>query len=315
MLAAWTGPVSFRTDSSPEPSSSARAPFLLCTDAPTFGGEQGYVWLALAADAEHEQACRDAGADEVLRWPAEAPTLLRTLNLLRRLAEARLCGEEAADLLAALAHDARLAVFSLRGYAGLLADGSLGALTTEQRQAADSMIGATRRLERLLADGLDLADSRSGGLRIVRQPIDLRLPLARAVETLEGLAKSAGVRVQVSTPTAPVMLLGDADRLERAVTNLLANAIQHSPGGRSATVALTCDGADAVVIVADHGRGVDPADRARLFERDYRTGGGSRVLGLSLVRELAEGHGGTVTVGGEPGQGARFELRLPLAPA
>ncbi|MBI5833167.1 MAG: HAMP domain-containing histidine kinase [Armatimonadetes bacterium] len=312
-LAGWPGQVTYGGRPPQARGSAAMQPILLLTDDARLGGSAACVWLGLGATQDELVAHRAAGADDVMLLPAPADVVLARLTVLGRLAEARACCHVAEDLLTALAHDARLPLFSLRGYAGLLRDGSLGLLGPDQARAVDSILGATARVERLLADGLDLARSHAGALAPAMAKVDLRVPLAAAVSTLEGLARAGTIAVETAGPSGPVWVKGDETRLERALANVVANAIQHSPGGGRVTVELSAGEGWATVVVSDQGKGLALEDRPHLFRRGYRTRSGSLVLGLSLVRELVELHGGAVEAGGEPGRGARFELRLPLA--
>ena len=112
---------------------------------------------------------------------------------------------------------------------------------------------------------------------------------------------------------------GDERDLERVVVELLANALKFTPPGGRVTVELTSDGPDAVVVVEDTGPGIAAHEQARVFDRFFRT---SRALahavpgtgiGLAIVRSVVAAHGGSVGVTSAPAQGARFEVRLPLA--
>jgi len=114
-------------------------------------------------------------------------------------------------------------------------------------------------------------------------------------------------------------MVGDADLLARAVENLVSNAIKYSPGGTDVTVSASSDDSAVSIQVADQGYGIPEAGLARIFEKFYRV---PRVqdadvpgtgLGLSLVREIAELHGGSVTARSEVNAGSTFTLRLPRA--
>lgn len=128
-------------------------------------------------------------------------------------------------------------------------------------------------------------------------------------------------RAVTFAPFGPVVVTGDANRLRQVVDNLVANAISHTPGATPIDVGLTVDGTTALLTVADEGPGIDPTDRAHIFEPFHRadpsrarsTGGVG--LGLAIVSAIASAHGGTVGVDSEPGSGATFWVRLPLAPA
>ncbi len=109
----------------------------------------------------------------------------------------------------------------------------------------------------------------------------------------------------------------DPDRLEQVVTNLVSNAVKYSPDGGAVTVALEESDADVVLRVADSGMGMTPEQQAHLFQRFYRTpeaqarGIQGTGLGLYLVKQLVEAHGGHIEVASEPGRGSIFTVSLP----
>ncbi len=117
-----------------------------------------------------------------------------------------------------------------------------------------------------------------------------------------------------------VRVVGDADRLRQVADNLLANAAKHTPAGTAVDVRVFAEGADAVLEVRDHGPGVAPEDRARIFEPFYRSDSsrtratGGAGLGLSIVSAIVVAHGGDVGVGAPADGGAVFRVRLPRTP-
>ncbi len=135
--------------------------------------------------------------------------------------------------------------------------------------------------------------------------------LDRLVEQSVDWARRNAPGVRFEPELEPVIVDGDADRLERAINNLLDNAARHSPPGGTVEVAVDRSG----VRVRDHGDGVDAQDLPHVFDRFYR-GANSRGrqgsgLGLAIVRQVAEQHGGAVSVANAPDRGAVFTLSLP----
>ncbi|MYX46867.1 sensor histidine kinase, partial [Streptomyces sp. SID89] len=150
-----------------------------------------------------------------------------------------------------------------------------------------------------------------------RRPVDL-VALARSVAAEEAdRVRDGRLTVTVDGPPQPLFVAGIESALRRAVGELLANAISHTPQGGRIRVSVTRSGREAELTVADTGSGLDPAEADRLFERFHRGGNGGDGrygLGLALLREVVTGHGGTVGVTGRPGRGARFTIRLPCPP-
>ncbi len=144
----------------------------------------------------------------------------------------------------------------------------------------------------------------------IDEPINLAALARGVLAALVPVAHAAGKDVELAAPEEPVMIQGNANALEEALTNLVDNALAHTPTGQIVEVGVS---ADAIVEVRDHGPGVRDAERARLFEPfwradDAKTRGAG--LGLAIVSEIAAAHGGAVTVDNHPDGGAVFRLTL-----
>jgi CheY-like chemotaxis protein/two-component sensor histidine kinase len=157
----------------------------------------------------------------------------------------------------------------------------------------------------------------TGRLTLDVRLVSLKTVLAEAVSQASSAATAKAVTLNVVTGPGPMVVRGDASRLRQAVWHLLANAIKFTPRGGGIDVALESNG-HACVTVRDTGPGIDPAFLPRVFDRftqadssPTRASGGLGV-GLSLVRELIERHGGDITVANNEGGGALFTIQLPL---
>ena len=212
-----------------------------------------------------------------------------------------------------VSHDLRTPLTSIRGYAEALADGTLD--DVDGRKKAAEIIGAeSRRLERLVADLLDLARLDAHEFSLTPRPVDAGEVVHAAALAFGPAADELGVAMHVDAPE-PVPADADPERLGQIVANLVENALKYATSRIDVTVA-RADG-QVVVRVQDDGPGVSAADLPHVFDRLYasRTVPGRKVgtgLGLAIVRELSAAMGGTVWA--EPGdQGTRFLVRLPLA--
>ncbi len=254
-------------------------------------------------------AARIAAGEMGTRLPATAdPDLAVIVGSFNTMVEAlderiRRDARFAADV----SHELRSPVTTLMTSVEVLASGQ-AELPEPSRRSIALVEREVRRLHRSLEHLLELGRLDAGVAARSGVVLDLRELVTHA------LAESH--RSSVRPPAVePVLVTADKQLLHRALGNLFDNADLH--GGGLAAVGVEAIDGDAVVSVVDHGPGVDPADRERVFERFARSGArGSRPgtgLGLSLVAETARAHGGVVWCQASPGGGATFVLRLPLA--
>jgi signal transduction histidine kinase len=165
-------------------------------------------------------------------------------------------------------------------------------------------------MRRLVADLLLLARA-DAGRAVPHVPVDLGAVVVEAAAELEPVA----VEHELTVDAAPgVVIEGAHDELHRLALNLMENAVKHTEAGTPVRAIVRADGQDALLIVEDDGPGVPDELAGRVFERFVRGGSdraGSSGLGLSIVRAVAETHGGTVALERSAGGGARFIVRLP----
>jgi len=209
-------------------------------------------------------------------------------------------------LLAAVSHDLRTPLAGLRSAAETLRVHDTHLDETERQELLAAMESSISRLTAMVSDLLDMSRLQTGAVL----PIAADVPLGEVVRrALAGLEDSERVVVG-ELPTAYV----DAGLLERVVANLVANALRH---GDAVTVEGSTDGIRVELRVVDHGPGVDPADRARIFEPFQRRGdAGTGVgLGLAVARGLTEAQGGILEAESTPGGGLTMVLELPGAGA
>jgi signal transduction histidine kinase len=193
--------------------------------------------------------------------------------------------------------------------------------TTALLRSLQQIDSTTSRMAALINDLLDVTRLHmSRPLDLLRRPVDLVQLTQRVVAEHQQTAEIHHLRVQAAVPN----LVGSFDgrRIERVIANLLSNAVKYSPEGGTIEVELRRESDDdteyAVLSIRDYGIGVPADDLPYLFERFHR---GSNIspgmpgtgIGLSSVRQIAEQHGGSVTVESHEGEGATFTLRLPLS--
>jgi two-component system sensor histidine kinase MprB len=212
------------------------------------------------------------------------------------------------QLVADASHELRTPVTSLRtNIEVLLAGGTIS--EEDRRRLLTDVVEQSEELSALVSDLIDLArgDEPQGDTEDVR--------LDRVVEESLARARRNAPSLRFETHLEPVILEGVAERLERAVNNLLDNAARHSPPRGTVEVGVDSAG----VHVRDHGSGIDEEDLPHVFDRFYRganvRGQQGSGLGLSIVRQVTEQHGGSVSAANAPDGGAVFTMHLPLLSA
>ena len=190
-------------------------------------------------------------------------------------------------------------------------------LSAENRAAAQAIIvRQTEQLTRLVNDLLDVGRVVSGKIRLEKTPLEIGAMARAAVDAIAASGRARAHQIVMNTPV-PVYVNGDTTRLEQVVSNLVLNAVAHTPANGSIEISTSREGGFALLRVTDTGEGLKAEDRENIFELFYqgdtalhRKGG--LGIGLTLVKRLVELHEGTVTASSAgPRQGATFTLRLP----
>ncbi|HTP58241.1 MAG TPA: ATP-binding protein, partial [Spirochaetia bacterium] len=230
---------------------------------------------------------------------------------------------EAANLaksqfLANMSHELRTPLNSILGFSQLLemqAASSAGPLTSKLREYLRWVRDGGEHLLDMVNDVLDLSKIEAGKVELEKKPFDTAVLIQRVLTTVRSLA--AKKHIHVDTDVEPGLGLLDADevRIKQVLYNLLSNAIKFTDRERKIGVTARGQGRECEITVWDEGIGIDADDRERIFEpfeqlrkghEDHGTG-----LGLTIVRNLVELHGGSVSVESKVGEGSRFTIRLP----
>jgi PAS domain S-box-containing protein len=242
-------------------------------------------------------------------------------NLLVRERAARAQAEAANqtkdEFLAIVSHELRSPLNAMLGWARVLSGGGVDEET--QRHAVRVIEQSAEMQSRLIEDLIDSARSASGQLRIEARPVNLNPVIQSAVDTVHPEAESKGVEIRTDLDMQAGIITGDAERMQQIVWNLLSNAVKFTPKGGRVEAKLSRQDPWVTITVGDTGRGIRAADlpfifdRFRQGERSHTRRAGGLGLGLSLVKNLVELHGGRITAesAGE-GKGATFTVKLPL---
>ena len=224
------------------------------------------------------------------------------------------------DFVSSVSHELRTPLASVLGYAEMLEDGAAGALTDRQRELIARVDRNGRRLLSLIEDLLLNSRIEAGRLELHPRRFDLAEVIDEAWHSVASVTSQRELVRDLDVAPRPLWVDGDPVALERAVTNLLTNAVKFTPdGGRIGLMARVDaeDGGAVRLTVSDSGIGIPTADLDRVFARFYRTSTANERaiqgsgLGLSIVRAIVEGHGGRVEVESAPDQGATFTVHLP----
>jgi two-component system sensor histidine kinase KdpD len=216
--------------------------------------------------------------------------------------------EQRSALLRSVSHDLRTPLATIRAVASDLLDGASYDDATRAELLA-LVADESERLDRLVANLLNLSRIEAGALRPDRQAVALE---ELVTHTVKRLARLLGRRrVQVELGHLP-LVDGDYTQLEQVFTNLLENAARHAPSGSMIRVGGRETGGVVEIWVDDEGAGIAPFERQRIFEA-FRRGDGSSSsgIGLAICKAIVEAHGGTITVRGAPSGGARFVFTMP----
>ncbi|MDQ3859427.1 MAG: HAMP domain-containing histidine kinase [Actinomycetota bacterium] len=228
-------------------------------------------------------------------------------EMTRRLAEAE---ELERHFLMSVSHELRTPLTAIRGHADALSEG-----LADDPAARDASLAVIRdeseRLTRLVGDLLDLAKLDAHRFTLDEQEVELRRLLDRAYQARSEEARQRGIDYRRDFDADPV-LTTDGDRVLQIVTNLLDNAFAWTPDGGRIALALAAANGTVSVSVSDTGPGVPEQDRERIFRPFFSSDGSDGTgLGLAIARELAYALGGELALDSAPGEGSRFELRLP----
>ena len=220
------------------------------------------------------------------------------------------------EFLATLSHELRTPLTAIVGWSEMLGDSKLDPVASIR---AGEVIRRNARMQvQLIDDLLDVSRIITGKLRLSVQPVDLGSIIIAAVDGLRPAAEAKEIRVQLRLDSPAGQVSGDPDRLQQVAWNLISNAIKFTPKGGSVVISLERVVSHVEVTVSDTGKGIAPEFLPHVFDRFRQADAtttrafGGLGLGLAIVRQLVELHGGTVRVHSEgEGQGATFTVSLP----
>jgi signal transduction histidine kinase len=267
-----------------------------------------------------------AAADEVARGNYNVPVPQvsggdeishlsdRFREMAARLAETE---ERERNFLMSVSHELRTPLTAIRGHVEAMREG-LTSDPDDQQASLEVIAIAAARLERLVGDVLDLAKLDAHRFTVLREEVDMGRLLDEAYASYGEEARRRSIDYRCDIEQRPVVLT-DGDRVLQIISNLLSNAFRWTPDGGRVDLGLSAENGTVAVSVRDTGPGIRPEERERIFRPffsgDQSRDGGGTGLGLAIARELALALGGRLELDATPGQGSRFRLVLPVAPA
>ena len=303
-------------------------------------GERAYVAVPLMREGKWV-ASLWASDDKPRQWSKEEVSLLQTVaertwtaiqklraeaereQLLQREQEARDAAEKANQLkdefLATLSHELRNPLNVILGYSELLLRMPEIERSARLGQMAEALRRNAQSQSQLINDLLDLSRLQRGKISLNHETVSLAAIIDSAVETVRADASSKGIDIRLNDNDHLLLVDGDRLRLQQIAWNVLNNAVKFTPHGGSIDIRLQSENGNAVLVVADTGQGIDPQFLPHVFEMfrqadssNSRRHGGLGI-GLALVRQLVQLHGGTIEAESEgANKGSRFTVRLPL---
>ena len=251
------------------------------------------------------------------RGPREVQDLTRAFNSMVKRVNSTQRSQR--DFVANVSHELKTPLTSVQGFAQAILDGT--ADTPEARkQAAQIIYNEAGRMHRMALDLLDLARFEAGTADLKMSSVDMGPLLRGVIEKFALQAQKAGVNLQVDVPSDLPLLIGDGDRLAQVFTNLVDNALKYTPTKGHVTLSAANVGNEMELSITDTGEGVPDEALPHLFDRFYqvdpsRAGGEKHGagLGLAIVQEITQAHGGRISVRSQAGHGTTFVIHLPLA--
>jgi len=254
-------------------------------------------------------------SNEALRYENEERRRVET-EREAALAREREANRLKDEFLAAVSHELRTPLNAMMGWAQVLATAPPSEETIHK--AVTSIVKNARAQTRVIEDLVDVSRIVTGKMRLTFQPLDVRAVVASAVESMETVADAAGVRIEQAVPRDSCFAMGDRDRFQQVLWNLLSNGVKFTPKGGTVAITLSRQDGKIQVVVSDTGIGISPSFLPHVFDRFRQADGsltrehGGLGLGLAIVKDLTELHGGSVSAFSEGrDRGARFVVMLP----
>ena len=275
-------------------------------------------WIVKPLEAI-EEASRSVSAGDFIQIPLKGPDEVRALaGAFNEMTDKVKASQQSQrDFVANVSHELKTPLTSIQGFSQAMLDGTVDT-GPALNKAASIIKTEADRMYRLVVDLLDLARFDAGTIELDRKALDLNRILNHVGNQLIPQAAESMVDLKLDLDPLPTCV-GDEDRLIQVFTNLVDNAIKHTPQGGFVRIHASMDDGLARISVIDSGEGISPDHLNRIFERFYKVDGSrkeqgkpSTGLGLAIAQQIIQAHNGTITVRSEVGEGSAFDINIPV---
>ena len=272
-----------------------------------------YVPVRRVTNAAEEIARGNYEQQVPVDGPKEVKGLAKSFNQMSK--QVKHSQQMLRDFVADVSHELRSPLTSIKGFAQAMVDGTAKGKEA-QLKAAAVIEDESKRMMRLVEELLEFSRLESGEVIMVKEPVDLKELLQQCHEIFSMHAEEKGIKLKTEIEPLPPVI-GDIDRLEQVFSNLLDNALKHTPKGGNVSIFARHPNPDfAEVSITDTGPGIPAEQMRHVFERFYRAdpkaGKAGAGLGLAIARQIVLAHGGDITAKSKLGKGTEFVVRLPV---
>jgi signal transduction histidine kinase len=272
-----------------------------------------YVPIRRVTNAAEEIARGNYEQQVPVDGPKEVKGLAKSFNQMSK--QVKHSQQMLRDFVADVSHELRSPLTSIKGFAQAMVDGTAKGKEA-QLKAATVIEDEAKRMMRLVEELLEFSRLESGQVTMVKEPVDLKELLQQCHEIFSMHAEEKGIKLKTDIEPLPPVI-GDIDRLEQVFSNLLDNALKHTPaGGDISIIARHINPNFAEISITDTGPGIPAEQMRHVFERFYRAdpsaGKAGAGLGLAIARQIVLAHGGDIMAKSTLGKGTEFVVRLPV---
>jgi signal transduction histidine kinase len=277
----------------------------------------------IALESPYPNAFVQQDLDFVIRLADHAAIAIENARLYE---QAQTANRAKTEFMSVASHELKIPMTSIKGYAKLLTLGAVGDLSDQQREFLNIISANVDRMDRLVADLLDVSRIEAGRLRLEMDQVDLHEVINTVIQSVKAQIEAKQLALEIDVPATLPPVWGDQERVIQILNNLISNAYKYTPDGGKIHIMVNgqtqfASSGCLTVSIRDTGVGITPEDQQQLFTKFFRADD-PRVrdvpgtgLGLSITKSLVEIHGGEIWFQSEPDQGTTFTFTLPISRA